>query len=102
MRQYKFKISHMTNWLIGNSHFRLKPFVPFLKFSQSRFQAQVGQGLPAKDRIIPTSRKLGGVDPNFLYSRTTSGVATSRKIRTGRERFAGFFSNEDDFTKSAG
>ena len=66
--------------------------MPFLKFSQSRFQARVGQGLPAKDRIIPTSRKLGGVDPNFLYSRTTSGVATSRKIRTGRERFAVFFS----------
>ena len=92
MRQYKFKISHVTNWLIGNSQFRLKPFMPFLKFSQRRFQARVGQGLPAKDRIIPTSRTLGGVDPNFLYSRKTSGVATSRKIRTGRKRFAGFFS----------
>ena len=52
----------------------------------------MGQGLAVKDRIIPTSRKLGGVDPNFLYSRTTSGVATSRKISTGRERCAVFFS----------
>ena len=92
MRQYKFKISDVTNWLIGNSQFRLKPFMPFLKFSQRRLQARVGQGLPAKDRIIQTSRKPGGVDPNFLYSRTTSGVATSRKIRTGRKRFAVFFS----------
>ena len=66
--------------------------MPFLKFSQSRFQARVGQGLPAKDRIIPTSQKLGGVDLKFLFSRTTSGVATSRKIRTGKEGFAVFFS----------